>query len=277
MVAHPDWRTPIRRIGWWLVLCPPVGWLMALGYRLDIVLTLRRPPSKTPPERLAGLRSDFAFFRAGFAALVVMTVYFAPPLVLFWFGVHDISLGAIHLANLADPALWIFVAATMFFVPITIWAVPAFVFFTQPNAWAHFLPCAVSVVLLLAAVFFVPSGYMQIGARGRFSDALRFWRGIPWVLTHLRSYIHAWRESGQISLAAFLLGRRAPGGIVWSYAGIVWYFNIEFMSPDHPAHYKKAPDSVEKYLEQIHASELRVIYRLGRPIPVFWDSPEPRP
>lgn len=91
MVAHPDWQTPIRRIGWWLLLCPPVGWLMALGYRLDIVLTLRRPQLETPPKRPAGLRSDFAFFRAGFAALVVMTAYFAPPLVLFWFGLHDIS------------------------------------------------------------------------------------------------------------------------------------------------------------------------------------------
>jgi Protein of unknown function (DUF4013) len=273
MVDGPGWQIPIRRIGWWLLLCPPIGWLMALGYRLDVVIGLRRPPTVTPSKRLPGFRSDLWYFWQGFAALAVMTLYLVPPLVLFWLSLHGASVGGFQLANLADPALWLFVAAVMFFVPVTIWLVPAVVFFTTPNAWAHFFPCAISVVLLILAVFFVPSGYMQIGDRGRFSDALRVWRGIPWVLTHLRTYLHAWRESGQISMVAFLLGWRAPWGIVWSYAGIVWHFNIEFMSPDHPAHYKQAPDAFEKYLERLETSGVRVIYRLGRPVPVFWDEP----
>lgn len=271
MVDGPGWQIPIRRIGWWLILCPPVGWLMALGYRLDVVITLRRPPGVMLAKRVPGLRSDFDLFIQGLRALAVMAMYTAPPLMLFWFCVHGISFAEFRWENLADPGLWFFLAAALFFVPVTIWSVPAWIFFTVPNAWANFIPCAFSVLFLILAVFFVPSGYMQVGDRGRFSDALRVWRGIPWVLGHLREYVYAWRESGQISLVAFLLGWRAPWGIVWSYASIVWHFNIAFMSPDHPAHLRQAPDNVEAYLEQLNDPHLRVIYCLGRPVPVFWD------
>jgi hypothetical protein len=38
--AEPGAAAKLWRAGLWLLLCPPVGWLLALGYRKEVALRL---------------------------------------------------------------------------------------------------------------------------------------------------------------------------------------------------------------------------------------------
>ena len=41
----------LAHAGWWVLLCPPVGWLMALGYRREVALNLVDERASVMPAR----------------------------------------------------------------------------------------------------------------------------------------------------------------------------------------------------------------------------------
>ena len=83
------WSVQLSRLGWWLLLCPPVGWLMALGYRKLVVTALSADDvSQSGGVTAAPLPSrggaTVETFRQGVGALAVIVVHFTPLVALTW-------------------------------------------------------------------------------------------------------------------------------------------------------------------------------------------------
>jgi len=268
----PGWAALTRRLGWWLLLCPPAGWLMALGHRRDVARALRDPAADPLALRGAPLtpRGDLHRLAHGLGALGVLAAYAAPALLCAWQWGHARPLaGLLSAGAWLDGGLWGFLGASLALPPLTLGGVTA--------AWALSDSCALTPGglaavqgLLALAVGLLPAAYLQVGARGRWRDALRPHRALASLAAHPRAYLRAWGEGLRLSAAALALGARAPWGVVWSYSAIVWLFNEAHLAPAHPLSAARAAPTLSAHLA---ASPTPLLWRLGRPIPDWRAAP----
>ena len=222
MDDEPSWNQAEQRLGWWMLLCPPVGWLMALGYRKCLVDEWVRPGGgKLPPWPGAP-----RLFREGLGALAVMAAYFTPVLALSW-SVGAQGHRAQDLEGLAG-----YVVQGLLLVPISLPLNPVLQGLHDPG----FVVTPALVALHLAAaggaVFLIPTGFMQLGRRGAFRDAIRIDRGVSVLARHRSRYLLAWWISLRLTLRALTWGLRLPWGIAWSYSGIVYVFQLVLAASD---------------------------------------------
>ena len=150
MMRDPRWIEPIRTLGWWILLCPPLGWLMALGYRKEVVLHMTRAGVGPLPEwpGLAHLS------REGFKALGVISVYLAPTLILGWHlgaqdGWSDVTGGIMYCL------------CSLFLVPLTLPATPL-----AYMLWSDVFTLSTSSGLIIfglsaCTTFIIPAGFKK--------------------------------------------------------------------------------------------------------------------
>jgi len=212
MEGEPDWSRAEKRLGWWILLCPPVGWLMALGYRKCLVDEwVRRGGGKIPPWP-----GDKKILKEGLGALGVMAAFFSPVLTLSWW------LGA----GGSQPGSWVdllkYIFQGLLLVPLTFPLNPLLQSLHDSEFGLTPTLFAIHLVMAALAVFLIPTGFMQLGRRGAFGDALRLDRGISILVRHPVRYLLAWWVSLRLTLRAMARGVLAPWGVAWSYAGIIY-------------------------------------------------------
>ncbi len=221
-VDDPGWRRKLFVGGCWLALCPPVGWVIALGYRKEVVLRLSRADHPILPT----WRGQHAyFFGEGCKAIGVILIYFMPFFIALWAcALPDFSALWAHLSEVA-----IFFALVVGLTPIFLPGAP--VYFDAHYAWFDISGGqAVGLGLLfVATTFVIPAGFMQVAKRNRFTDALNPLAAAKVLRFHFIHYTEAWLCSLALTVIAFCCGPAAPWGIAWAYLGIVYSFN-EIMS-----------------------------------------------
>ncbi len=225
LLESPAWARQVRGLGWWLALCPPLGWPMALGTRKLVVCALgdddatqrtQGPAAPLPAQGGATWRSLWE----GLGALGVIVGHFTPVLAAAW------TLGATDpwsSARVGDFAL--FWASSFVLVPVTLGGVPALWTFWVPGFSLSLLHAAALAGAAALTVAVIPASFLQVGDRGRYADALKPWRSLRTLWAARSAYAQAWAISIRLTLAALSLGPLAPWGIAWSYFGIVFAFN----------------------------------------------------
>ena len=214
MVKDPQWVKPVRTLGWWILLCPPVGWLIALGYRKEVVLHFTR--SNVGP--LPVWPGVYHLFCEGVKALGVISCYLAPVLILSWHwgadqGWHDMVGGVTY-------GLW-----SLSLVPLTLPATPLFYMINCDNYMLSPIQGMTLFIISASSTFMIPAGFMRVALRGSFSDALYLPSVFTMLFNYWRPYLRAWWDSLRLSIAGLSMIVFAPWGIAWSYLGIVLCFN----------------------------------------------------
>ena len=221
------WRSKLRLGGLWLLICPPVGWLIALGYRKEVVMNLVHGATPVLPV-WSGRHREFFF--DGAKALGVIMFYFAPFFVGLWAcGLDDWASARAHLSELV-----VFFVAIAALAPVCLPAAP--IWYATQYAWFTVTPAEAACLgaLFVGTTYVIPAGFMQVSKSGRFRDALRLDAVFGVLRHHLWAYTEAWVCSGVMTVAALASGPLAPFGIIWSYQGIVYCFNEVLMASVDP-------------------------------------------
>ena len=227
----------LRHGGWWLLLCPPLGWLLALGYRRAVALRLADGVEPALPS-WQGQHLD-TLWQGGKAVAVILT-YFAPFLTLYWvLAVPD----AATLWEHRQEAGW-FLFLLPWLLPVTL---PALVLGSPRwHPWMTFTPAAVVILaaLFVLTTFLLPAAFLQVSLHRRFRYALRLDRVIKLVVATPRLYVEAWLVSLLATAAAALSGPLMPWGIFWSYLVIGFTFNEALVFSGQPGVSERFANSI---------------------------------
>src|SRR5262245_52797434 len=99
MFQDVRWRRKLFIGGLALLLFPPIGWPVALGYRKEAAFRLIGGAVPALPE---WKDSWGRFLKDGFAAAGVILVYYLPFLALFWFlALDDVGVAGRHVPEIA--------------------------------------------------------------------------------------------------------------------------------------------------------------------------------
>lgn len=212
----PEWRAKIFR-GGLLLLFPPLGWPVALGYRKRLIERLATRAEPVLPSWETGVG---AYWCEGMRALGVIFAYYAPVFVVYAAKVH-----AHGLPDLPWPQLAAFFA---FFFLLTPFLLPSLVI--ASSAWAGGSAFStVEVIGVLAyfalATFLIPAGFLQVSRSGRFRSAFRIGANLRFIARHFALYLEAWTFSSLIALAGHSCIPFSPWGVFWCYQSIVYAFN----------------------------------------------------
>ena len=273
MCSQPYWAQKVRALGWCLCLVPPLGWLMALGFRKQIVFNLLNPNTYPLSETTFTLSDYLQLLQDGFCALVVMSIYFIPTLGLSWF------LGAVQPQMTTSEIFLGFIkytVASLSFPPLTLGGVNLYYQAYLPEFYLSTVEGILIIILFMLTTFILPLGYMQIGKRGKWRDAFNLFQLLTTFLSKPKGYLCAWRDSLKLTLSAFTLGLHTPWGIIWSYQGIVWLFNrLQAEQFPNSSFYEESLLSGTSHsftnINSLNPNSA-CIYRLGIPIPIWWQG-----
>ncbi len=212
----PRWRAKVFR-GGLLLLFPPLGWPVALGYRKALIGRLATRAEPLLPEWEGHV---MRYWLEGMKALAVILAHYAPVYAFC----------AARIARTGPPELpWLELAAFFaFFFLLTPFLVPVLV--VASSAWIGgntFTGGEAAFVLayFALATFLIPAGFLQVSRTGRFLSAFRLGDSLALVVRHFRLYAEAWAFSGLIALVGHFCIPLSPWGIFWCYQSIVYSFN----------------------------------------------------
>jgi hypothetical protein len=214
--ADPEWRSKIFR-GGLLLLLPPLGWPVALGYRKRLIERLATRAEPLLPSWEAGV---LGYWVEGMRALGVIFAHYAPLFVLYAVKVHAHGLPELPWLQLA--------AFFAFFFLLTPFLLPSLVI--ASSGWAGGSAFSSAEVLgVLAyfalATFLIPAGFLQVSRSGRFLSAFRLGASVRLVARHFALYLEAWTFSCLIALVGHFCVPFSPWGVFWCYQSIVYAFN----------------------------------------------------
>jgi len=237
MTAEPGWRRKLL-VGGLLLLVPPLGWPMALGYRKEVAFRLLAGTRSVLPEWCGRWLS---FAKDGCAAVGVILVYFLPFLMVFWFlALDDLATAAAHWAEIA-----LFFTLLPVLVPVFLPLLPPLYFYLFPWIALSLAEQFAVGLVFWGTTFFMPAAFLQVSLHGRFRDAFRVGEVLRLVRRILRPYLEAWGLSIAATVLALGSGPLAPWGIFWSYLVIVHAFNAALRRWDVPAVRRRfGPDSL---------------------------------
>lgn len=214
--ADPAWRAKILR-GGLLLLFPPLGWPVALGYRKTLIGRLATRAQPLLPEWPG---HTLHFWCEGMRALGVIFAHYVPLLVLLaWKAAHH-GLPDLPWTGLAA-FFGFFFLLTPFLLPGLIVAASAWV----GEAAFSRLEVVLALAYFAAATFWIPAGFLQVARTGRYRDAFRVRDNLRLLARHGRLYLEAWTFSGLIALAGHFCIPFSPWGVFWCYQSIVYAFN----------------------------------------------------
>lgn len=214
--ADPDWGTKIFR-GGLLLLFPPLGWPVALGYRKVLIGRLATRAEPVLPDWEGNV---LRFWREGMQALGIIFLHYSPVFVLY----------VIKVARHGAPDLpWVpWMAFFAFFLLLTPFLLPALVI--ASSEWAGGSAFRAGEVLgVLAyfalATFLIPAAFLQVSRTGRYLSAFHWRASLGLVVRHFRLYLEAWTFSCSIALVGHFCIPFSPWGVFWCYQSIVYSFN----------------------------------------------------
>ena len=212
------WLRKLFLGGLFILLLPPLGWPLALGYRKEVAARL---VSGRQPLLPSWQRSWRPIVAAGWRSAGVILAYFTPFLLMYW------------LLGLESPAaaqahVWIilsFLLAVVLLPPVSLPLLPPL--YALRFSWITFSPAETALLALLFAgtVFLMPAAFLEVSLTGRFRTAFRLLHMLRFITARPRYYLEAWFMSLLATFLALLTGPLAPWGIFWSYQVIVYAFN----------------------------------------------------
>ncbi len=225
MFGERHWRSALLRGGLLLLLAPPFGWHVAMGYRRAVGLAAREGAQPLlPPLGSNCLR----LFWDGWMASLVIVTYSSPALLLFWLpGIHTMS----ALSQSVLPAI-LLLTGIIVLPPLAIPLLPPLCLRLFPFLTPSPAALAGCGVLLMAAVFVLPAAFLNVSITGSIRSACRIDRAVLFITRNPRLYLEAWAISLAATAAAFLSGPFCPWGLFWSYLAILSAFNQALVKSD---------------------------------------------
>lgn len=218
VVRDPHWREKIFYGGVLLLLAPPIGWPVALGYRKELIARLLQGTNPLLPEWQGQLAR---YFLEGLKAMGVIFGYLAPLYAAFF--VLLLSFGV------TPNVYWGYMVLFFLLVPIfsTLSLPLAVVYWSFVSDTPRLpLPCALLLLALFTAViFFIPAGFLQVSKSGRYRSAFDLKAAFSTIQRNFSRYVRAWYHSTLMSLSGHLALPFSPWGVVWCYLAIIFEFN----------------------------------------------------
>lgn len=217
-IEHATARQALLVGGIWLALLPPVGWLLALGFRKHVAFRFVDNPENVLPTWKGNIKH---FLLDGMRAAGIIWVFYIPFMTIFWFtGLRSFNDLNAHLAQVI-----LFFLATPLFVPISLPLVP--LLYCHSYSWIEISSSELLTltVLFFCTAFFMPAAFMQISVHRKFISAFNVPQMVKLVIEDFHLYLEAWLLSLSATVIALLSGPLAPWGIFWSYLTIVFAFN----------------------------------------------------
>lgn len=219
-----------------MLVCPPLGWVLALGYRSLVANRLVDGAAPRLPEWTPHLR---ATLQRGLASSGVILTYLAPTGFAYW------ALGLRHVESLWHHwrEIAAFTAAIVVFPPVSIPILP--VLYAITYDWLAFTSAEIAglLALSLATIFVVPAAFLQVAQHRRFSAALDAGAALRLIASQPRLYVEAWVVSLAASAVAVVLVPLTPWLLFWSYLTISHLF-LQVLGAVRPAEAETASYAV---------------------------------
>lgn len=218
MRGQPHWRQALLVGGLLILLVPPVGWYVAMGYRRAVAAAARADGTPLLPPIGRNLGSLLA---SGIATTAVILAYTALPIALFW-----LACAPLHKPGIEIAAFLIAVAASIVaFPPLAIPLLPVAHLAANPDHQPPPIVIGVVVVLMAVAVFILPAAFLSISVTGRVRAAFAASTAVRFIIRNPLVYLEAWSISLLATGVAVLTLPLLPWGLFWSYLAILSAFN----------------------------------------------------
>jgi len=220
--SDADWKRKLFIGGLLMLLCPPVGWTMALGYRRAVGIRLRAGATPPLPE-WSGMW--WSHYKGGVGAVSVILGYYVPFILLYASLAFEPSLvGARQLV-----AIGAFVGLIALFPPLFLPVLPPLYSYLFP--WVNLTApeIAVLAIVFVGTAFVLPAAFVQVSVTGRYRSAFRVIDVACFVAGHPVVYCEAWVLSLIASAIGVFMGPLAPWGLFWSYIVILHAFTEAFL------------------------------------------------
>lgn len=217
MKRDPGWKRKLLIGGALFFPLPPLGWIMALGFRSLTGPRLVEGMVPVLPEWRGNLR---LILMRGVTAVFVILAHFSPFLLCYcWFGLDSIAELRAHWVEIV-----LFVTSIAVFPPLFLPTLP-FVY-ALAFSWLSFstIELLILAALFLGAIFILPASFVQVGMYGNYASAFRARSAWRFALRNMRLYIEAWILSLLVSAIAVAMGPLMPWGLFWSYLVILHVF-----------------------------------------------------
>jgi hypothetical protein len=217
VTREPAWKQRVGIGGLFMLAMPPLGWVLALGYRSLVGNRLVDGCSPILPPWRGNVGVTL---RRGLASSGVILGYLSPFLVGYWLvGVRTAAVPLEHGRELAT-----FAAAVVAFPPLAIPTLP--VIYALRYEWLDFslAEIALLVVVFVAAVLLLPAAFLQVARHRRFRAAFNVRAAVQLVASVPRLYVEAWIVSLAISALSVLIVPLTPWMLFWSYLVISHVF-----------------------------------------------------
>lgn len=223
----PAWEGKLAIGGALMLLCPPIGWTIALGYRRAVGIRLRSGAKPPLPE---WSNSWWSFYTGGLCAVGVILGYYIPFMALYAATAFGPSLSSgSHLLPIA-----LFYVLIAVFPPLFLPVLPALYSVAFPWVQLTWAEMVMLAVLFFATAFVLPAAFVQVSVNGQFRAAFRFTRVVRFIAQQPLVYCEAWVLSLTASAIGVALGPFAPWGLFWSYIVILHAFTEAFLRSGRP-------------------------------------------
>jgi len=212
-----QWRRKVY-LGGLLLMIPFVGWFATLGYRKALISRLYAGDRPPLPEWRGEVWTHI--WEGMKATFVIFSQYLPLYAILI----------RILIARGAEPGPIVIIAGVIFalfpiFSPL---AFPLAVVYWWFPGGAELLHIGEAIGLIggyTLVTFIIPTGFIQVSLRGRYSAAFRYHNSIPFMFRNFRSYVMAWYRSMAMSMCGHFAIPFSPWGVLWCYLGIIYSFN----------------------------------------------------
>lgn len=227
MARDPRWKRKLFIGGLLFFPLPPLGWIMALGFRS---LTGPRLVEGKEPILPAWSGNWWLILKRGVIAVFVILAHFSPFLICYW--LFGLPAGA----RVADYSweIALFIAAIALFPPLFLPTLPFA--YALAFSWLTFsiAEMAALAVLFAGAVFILPASFVQVGLYGDYGSAFKAGAAWRFAVRNWKLYLEAWLISLVVSAVAVVMGPFMPWGLFWSYLVILHVFLEALLKSDTP-------------------------------------------
>ena len=217
VIREPSWKLRVGIGGLLILLLPPVGWVLALGYRSIVGQRIvdRQYPLLPPWSGLVG-----SVWRRGAASSGVILTYLTPFVVTYWV----LGVSSLDVMSTKSRELLVFVAAVAAFPPLALPGMP--VLFATRYDWMQFSAGELAVLsaLFIGPIALLPSAFLQVAQQRQFSAAFHLGRVISLIAAAPGLYLQAWIAALAMSAVAVSLVPLMPWMLFWSYLAISHLF-----------------------------------------------------
>jgi hypothetical protein len=217
VVREPAWKLRVGIGGLLILLMPPVGWVLALGYRSVVGQRIvdRQYPLLPRWSVLLGTA-----LRRGAASSGVILAYLTPFVISYWV----FAASSFDVLAMKSREFLIFAAAVVAFPPLALPGMP--VLYATRYDWVQFSAGEMTVltVLFLGPILLLPSAFLQVAQQRRFSAAFQPGRVVGLIAAAPALYLQAWICALAVSAVAVVVVPLMPWLLFWSYLVISHLF-----------------------------------------------------